>query len=405
MVPAAFPAYCAGRRYGGERVRRAPDRARASSGSTSPATARRARPSGAWRAGRPRPIAQHALPCAAVRPFNCAGAGKGRRGGAKRSGRLRGAPGRRISSRRRNRGAIRLKVSIAIPAYNAERRLDECVRSALDQTYSDTEIIAVNDGSADSTPEILEGYADRIRVHRKKTGGTASALNLGYRKISGDRFKRLGADDALKPHAVAALVGAVLPPGRLGNHAFYARHDHTGGRGGWVRRLVVIEPKYNHEGGLEHSAILSLHFCGNGITSMFCRAVSGGCGPSGSAVEYPGDCEFRLRCCMLHGLRLVPRNIARYRIHGPDIASAHAGEAGDKDDRTRFAIPTRPPPAASPTGWTGRRGIRPAEPGRTAGAMQAGGAARTQPQKPTPLFKRTAGAMPAGGAPGGRGPA
>ena len=79
-----------------------------------------------------------------------------------------------------------MNVSIVIPVYNAERYLDECVRSALDQTYPHTEIIAVDDGSTDSSPEILKGYADRIRVFSKENGGTASALNLGACRMSGD---------------------------------------------------------------------------------------------------------------------------------------------------------------------------------------------------------------------------
>ena len=82
-----------------------------------------------------------------------------------------------------------MKASIVIPVYNAEKYLDECVRSALDQTYADIEVIAVDDGSTDSSAEILDGYADRVRVLRKPNGSTASALNYGYRRMDGAWFK------------------------------------------------------------------------------------------------------------------------------------------------------------------------------------------------------------------------
>ena len=233
-----------------------------------------------------------------------------------------------------------------IPVYNAERYLDECVKSALDQTYSDTEVIAVDDGSTDTSVEILDGYADRIRVFRKENGGTASALNMGARKMSGDWFKWLSADDALKPHAVAALVGAARSLGWPDDHIFYARHDYINERGGRIRRLVAIEPNYNRKSDFERNAILLRRFYGNGITSMFHRAVFERCGPFDEAVGYSEDYEFWLRCCMLHRCRLwlVPRNIARYRIHGSNLTSVHAGESKDKDDRIRSAILSQLPP-------------------------------------------------------------
>ena len=108
----------------------------------------------------------------------------------------------------RMRMPVGVKVSVVIPVYNAARYLDECVRSALDQTYADTEVIAVDDGSMDSSAEILGCYADHVRVFRKPNGGTASALNRGAREMSSEWFKWLSADDALKPHALEALAGA-----------------------------------------------------------------------------------------------------------------------------------------------------------------------------------------------------
>ena len=230
--------------------------------------------------------------------------------------------------------------------YNAERYLDECLQSALDQTHPDTEVIAVDDGSTDSSAEILKGYADRIRVYRKENGGTASALNFGARYMSGDWFKWLSADDMLKPRAVATLVGAARSLGWPDDLIFYARCDYINEHGKRAGRLAAIEPNYNQRSGFERNAILLRRFYANGITSMFHRSIFDRCGPFDESLGYSEDYEFWLRCCLLHGCRLylVPRSIARYRVHGSTLTSAHAGESVDKDNQVRAAILSRLPP-------------------------------------------------------------
>lgn len=238
-----------------------------------------------------------------------------------------------------------MKVSIVIPVYNAERYLDECIRSALDQTYGDTEVIAVDDGSTDSSPEILDGYADRVRVFRKENGGTSSALNFGYRRMDGAWFKWLSADDALKPHAVEALAGEARLLGWPDNLIFYARYDFVDERGRRAGRLRNIEPNYNRRSGFERNAILLHHFYGNGITSMFNRSVFERCGEFNEAIGFGEDYEFWLRCCLLHGCRLhlVPRNIARYRVHEAQLTRTRSGEIDEKNDRIRGMVLSRLP--------------------------------------------------------------
>ena len=78
---------------------------------------------------------------------------------------------------------------------------------------------------------------------------------------------------------------------------------------------------------------------------MFHRSVFDRCGPFDEAVGYSEDYEFWLRCCLLHGcrLRLVPRSIARYRVHTSTLTSAHAGESESKDDQIRSAVLSRLP--------------------------------------------------------------
>lgn len=89
------------------------------------------------------------------------------------------------------------KVSIVIPVYNGANYLRDALDSALNQTYTNIEIVVINDGSNDNnaTEEIALSYGDKIRYFKKPNGGVASALNYGISKMSGDYFSWLSHDD------------------------------------------------------------------------------------------------------------------------------------------------------------------------------------------------------------------
>ena len=91
-----------------------------------------------------------------------------------------------------------IKFSIIIPVYNVEKYLNECVDSVLNQTYKYMEIILVDDGSTDSSPQICDSYAEkdnRIRAIHKENGGLSSARNAGIKNMTGDYVLFLDSDD------------------------------------------------------------------------------------------------------------------------------------------------------------------------------------------------------------------
>ena len=71
-----------------------------------------------------------------------------------------------------------MKVSIIIPIYNAEKYLKECIKSALNQTYKDTEIIAIDDGSTDNSGKILKQFDTQIKIISKNNGGYSNSFEL-----------------------------------------------------------------------------------------------------------------------------------------------------------------------------------------------------------------------------------
>ena len=75
-------------------------------------------------------------------------------------------------------GRTDVKISVIVPVYNVEKELPRCIESLLTQTYSNFELLLINDGSSDGSPEIMERYAEkdpRIRTLHKKNGGVSSA--------------------------------------------------------------------------------------------------------------------------------------------------------------------------------------------------------------------------------------
>ena len=102
-----------------------------------------------------------------------------------------------------------LQVSTIIPAYNAESTIAEAIDSALSQSCQSHEVIVVNDGSNDSTAEILATYGNRIHVISQSNGGVAKARNAGIAVSRAKYLAFLDADDRWLPGKLSAMVGAL----------------------------------------------------------------------------------------------------------------------------------------------------------------------------------------------------
>lgn len=94
------------------------------------------------------------------------------------------------------------RASIIINNYNYGRFVGEAIESALSQTYSDTEVIVVDDGSTDDSPEVIRSFGERIIPVFKANGGQGSAYNAGLRHATGDIVCFLDSDDTIDPEAM-----------------------------------------------------------------------------------------------------------------------------------------------------------------------------------------------------------
>lgn len=106
------------------------------------------------------------------------------------------------------RGKIMKKVSIIIPVYNNEKYVEKCIRSVMEQTYKNLEIIVINDGSSDKSGEILEQLAEkeeRIVLIHQENAGVAVARNRGLDLASGEYLTFIDGDDYVETDYIEKL--------------------------------------------------------------------------------------------------------------------------------------------------------------------------------------------------------
>ena len=105
-------------------------------------------------------------------------------------------------------------VSVIIPTFNRSKLVINAIRSVLRQTYRDYELIVVDDGSTDDTPEALKPYMDRIRYVHQPNLGASAAQNRGGQLARGKWISILASDDVWLPTKLEAQLKAVASLGK-----------------------------------------------------------------------------------------------------------------------------------------------------------------------------------------------
>jgi glycosyltransferase involved in cell wall biosynthesis len=197
------------------------------------------------------------------------------------------------------------KVSVIIPAYNAEDFIREAVDSALSQTHHDREIIVVDDSSTDDTPLILKTYGNQITVHRQPNGGVSAARNAGARLATGDWVAFLDADDVWRPTKLEAQLAISKTP------ISYTNRFNFGARGSLPEVQSDVTPL------LSGDVFVPLMLHGNFVTVssvMMRREVFE---EVGGFVHQPGGCEdwdCWLRASQRYEFSMCPEPLVGYRF-------------------------------------------------------------------------------------------
>lgn len=120
-----------------------------------------------------------------------------------------------------------MKLSIIIPVYKTQDTLDRCLQSVLQQSFTDYEIILVDDESPDDCPKLCDEYTqkdEKIQVFHKKNGGLSDARNFGIRQAKGEYITFIDSDDAIVPNTLQHIMDELTayPRGR------YSRISYIG---------------------------------------------------------------------------------------------------------------------------------------------------------------------------------
>lgn len=103
-----------------------------------------------------------------------------------------------------------IKFSLIVPMYNIENYIEKCIKSILEQSYTNFEIIIVDDGSTDNSYEVVKKYkSEKVKIIRKKNGGLSDARNAGMKHITGDYIWFIDGDDYIEKDALQILYNKV----------------------------------------------------------------------------------------------------------------------------------------------------------------------------------------------------
>jgi glycosyltransferase involved in cell wall biosynthesis len=204
-------------------------------------------------------------------------------------------------------------VSVAMPVYNAERYLAQAVESILSQTFTDFEFIIIDDGSTDSSPQILKKYAAadaRVRLFTRPNTGYAIALNESLGHARGRYLARMDSDDISLPQRFEKQV------------AFMDAHPDVVAVG---CRVTMMDPDGEPLGEVNrfesHEHIDRMHMEGGGgavIThpsAMFRLAILRKLGGYRQNLEPAEDLDLFLRLAEVGRLAKLPDMLFQYRCH------------------------------------------------------------------------------------------
>ena len=207
-------------------------------------------------------------------------------------------------------------VSIIVPAYNYARYLDDAIKSVLSQTYTNVELIVLDDGSTDNTREVLERYTGQFYWETQENMGQAATLNKGWRMSDGEVLAYLSADDILYPEAVAISVEHLRT--NLDIVLTYCDYDLIDPDSSVIRR--VNAPDFDYE------EMIVRFVCPPGPGAFFWRDAFEAAGLWSGKLKQIPDYDYWLRIGLQGSFLRIPEALAGFRVHGDSQSFAAVDE-------------------------------------------------------------------------------
>lgn len=215
-------------------------------------------------------------------------------------------------------------VTVLIDSYNYGQYIEEAIDSALMQEFPRElrEILVIDDGSTDDTPERLKKYGDSIRYLRKANGGQASAFNRGYSEARGEIIATLDADDLWLPDKLRRVCDTFQrnPEAGMVYHRTYLWHG--------AERLVADGYFAEISGRVPDSRVSLLSFPMVGTSCLaFRRSALEQLMPMPESLRSQADAYLTALVIFVAPVVALPEFLAKYRIHGANLFQAKRGEA------------------------------------------------------------------------------
>ena len=195
------------------------------------------------------------------------------------------------------------RVSVIIPAYNAEPFVADAVNSILRQGYSNLEIIVVNDGSTDGTAAVLSGFGDAIVAVTQENRGQAAARNVGIRRATGALIGFLDADDLWTDDHVSSM----LP---------YLRDDHYDFVRGYAQYIRAV-------GTPEEERSEKVYLMPLVASCLYKKSLIDAVGLFDESMRQGEDFDWHVRIAEYGGKEKKIEEVAMlYRRHGANITNS-----------------------------------------------------------------------------------
>jgi GT2 family glycosyltransferase len=206
-------------------------------------------------------------------------------------------------------------VSVLIDTYNHERFIEEAVDSVLSQEFpaAQREILVVDDGSDDRTPEILAKYASQLRILRKPNGGQASAFNHGIPQCRGELIAFLDADDWWAPDKLKQVTNVMATEPNVGfvGHGIVSVFDD-----GTRRKEVLREGLCFQANELPGALLFRRRGAFMGTSRMTVRrTLLQRIGPIPAEIQIQADEYIYTLASVLMPTRILPAALTYYRLH------------------------------------------------------------------------------------------
>jgi glycosyltransferase involved in cell wall biosynthesis len=207
-------------------------------------------------------------------------------------------------------------ISAIIPAYNYGLYLRQAINSVLEQNVRDLEVIVVDDGSTDSTCEIVEAITDkRVRYHFQENSGLASARNAGILLSSGKYLSFLDADDIWLSQKSALQIRVFEENPRTGLvYGSYQLIDSIG-------NILATRNAQRFDTGWLEKLVLGNFVAGSASTSMIKQEVFRETGLFDSHLVAGEDWDMWLRIANTYEIRGVKEVVSCIRIHDKNLSS------------------------------------------------------------------------------------